>query len=483
MVVWGLGWGPDNSILFSDLFGGGIKQVSADGGNPALLIKGDLGNMGKYGMPVAPQLLSDGNTILYTNAFNLANAAGRQIVVQSLESGERKVLFQGSYGRYIPTGHILYESAANLVAVPFDIDTLEAKSSPVPLLEGTMACAFSDAGTLVYVSQPENVSGSPGYTSSPIVPSNASTLVWVDRKGLEEPIKAPPYQYRYPKISPDGTKIALNVAVGDNMDIWVWDLARNTLSRLTFDPGPDLQAIWTPDGKKIVFAAVLGIRDGIYWKAADGTGEEEKLASLRDRVIMPFSWSRDGKILVISETEGFRKWNLSIMSMEGNHELKPLLMKSGGIQPQVSPDGRWIAYVSAESGKNEIYVRPFPDVNKGKWQISTEGGNSPRWSPDGSELFYLIGNTDAVMSVAVESDPTFKPGNPKVLFRGKYLGSLPANGVPWDVHPDGKRFLMIKEIGKTGSASVDGGTKAAGPRKINIVVNWFEELKQRVPAK
>jgi dipeptidyl aminopeptidase/acylaminoacyl peptidase len=165
--------------------------------------------------------------------------------------------------------------------------------------------------------------------------------------------------------------------------------------------------------------------------------------------------------------------------MEGDHARKPLLNQDyQEIQPKISPNGRWIVYASNESGKGEIYVRSFPDVNQGRWQVSTGGGDSPLWSPDGRELFYL--NGDAVMVVSVTTEPSFNIlGTPKVLFRGTYVSAMPGpDGTPWDIHPDGKRFLMMKPPASTGATPV-----AAGPRKINIVLNWFEELKQRAPVK
>jgi serine/threonine-protein kinase len=160
--------------------------------------------------------------------------------------------------------------------------------------------------------------------------------------------------------------------------------------------------------------------------------------------------------------------------MEGDHKWRPLLQeKYVELQPKISPDGRWMAYMSNESGKAEIYVRPFPEVNKGRWQVSTSGGDTPLWSPNGRELFYR--NGDSVMAVAVETGQTFKCGKPESLFRGTYT-SLLQDMHTWDISPDGKRFLMMKEVGSNGS-------EAGGPRKINIVLNWFEELKQRVPVK
>ena len=144
------------------------------------------------------------------------------------------------------------------------------------------------------------------------------------------------------------------------------------------------------------------------------------------------------------------------------------------VLPQISPDGRWMAYMSDESGQNEVYVRPFPEVNKGRWQVSTGGGKSPLWSPNSRELFYL--SSDSVMAVTVQTEPTFSLGTPKTLFRLTYIAGSTSGGMPWDISPDGKRFLMMKEAGSTSKP-------AEAPRKINIVVNWTEELKQRVPAK
>jgi dipeptidyl aminopeptidase/acylaminoacyl peptidase len=219
----------------------------------------------------------------------------------------------------------------------------------------------------------------------------------------------------------------------------------------------------------------------VYWKAADGTGEAEKLVSAQDRQLHLFSWSRDGKALLMQEMVTWVNMDLCVLSTEGDHTKKPLLQTEySEAEPRISPDGRSIAYSSNEttgvSLKTEVYVRPFPDVNKGKWQVSTGGGSTPLWSPDGRELFYL-GADNAVMSVSVEARPALRFGAPKVLFKNMNLGLSIDSGTPWDIHPDGKRFLMMKP-----PASTD--TAAAAPRpKIVIVTNWFEELKHRVPVK
>jgi Tol biopolymer transport system component len=392
-------------------------------------------------------------------------------MVQSLKSGERKELIEGKAARYFPTGHIVYNRVdSNLYAVRFDIDALKVIGGPVPVVEGVLQTggalqyAVSDAGTLVYV---------PGPVSSS---ASGRTLVWVERKGKEQPLAAQPNDYRSPHISPDGTRLALGIFAGNNKsDIWIWDLVRETMTRLTFDEASS-NPLWTLDGKRVAF--VTGSQPANYvvcWKAADGTGGDEKLGSVPGRTVIPWSWSSDGKILVTLGYGGATNFDIGSLSMEGEHKWKPLLQeKYVELQPKISPDGRWMAYRSNESGKNEIYVRPFPDINKGRWQVSTSGGDTPLWSPNGRELFYR--NGDSVMAVTVEAGQTFKCGKPEPLFRGTYTPESPTGAMhPWDISPDGKRFLMMKELG---SVSAE-----AGPRKINIVLNWFEELKQRVSAK
>jgi serine/threonine protein kinase/Tol biopolymer transport system component len=460
-------WNTDNTIIFCPYPSSTIMRVSADGGTPETLIKA------KSGVFVSPQILPDNKSVLFTDVLT------GKIMVQSLKSGERKELFPGDTARYLPTGHIIYVVENNLFAVPFNPDKLEVEGGQVPVVGGVFKMlpplyAVSDSGTLVYV--PQTMSASPDS-----VASSGRTLVWVDRKGREEPIGAPLNEYRFPNISPDGTRAALTITSQQGDDIWVWDIIRKTLTRLTFEGKSNMPPLWTPDGKRIAFWSNDRANNGygVYWKAADGTGQDEPLNSKLDRTFSPFSWSKDGKILVGQESPDNQTFDIAIMSMEGDHERKPLLQQEYlELQPKISPDGRWIAYASTESGKHEVYVRSFPDVNRGRWQISTSGGDSPLWSPDGRELFYM--NGDTVVAVSVTTDPTFNVvGTPGVLFRGAYVRALPGpDGTPWGIHPNGKRFLMMKPPASAGAAPV-----AAGPHKINVVLNFLEELKQRVPKK
>jgi dipeptidyl aminopeptidase/acylaminoacyl peptidase len=290
--------------------------------------------------------------------------------------------------------------------------------------------------------------------TSPLISALGKTLWWVDREGREEAIPLPPADYYFPNLSPDGASVAMTVAVGGVRDIYIFDLTKGMPHRLTSDGGHHNQPLWSPDGRQIAYAYgnVLEMNNRgpsrVLVQSVDGQDEARLIGLGLGEWVFPLSWSRNGKIILTSESgPNFGNMDIGMISMEGSPQYT-LLLKGvyHEIQPQLSPDGRYLAYASNESGAMEIYVRPFPDVNAGKWQVSTGGGNSPRWSPDGKELYYLVGSTvaEAVFAVPVESEPAFKAGKPEGLFRGNYLGSQPANGIPYAVRPDGQRFLMLK---------------------------------------
>jgi eukaryotic-like serine/threonine-protein kinase len=440
----------DDMIVYGQE-GKGIMRVSANGGTPELIVK----PVENESVLRCPQILPGAEWVLYASALS----GEQKIAVRSLKSGERKELFEGYAARYLPTGHIVYESGNSLFAVRFDINSLKVIGGPVPVVEGVLrfgtgaAYAISDSGTLIYI--PGTMGAAP-----------QRTLIWLDRKGKEIPIVVAPDNYRQPRISPDGTKVALGIASSNKKGIWILNLLRETMTPLIERGG---FYVWSLDGKRVAFNA-----DGnsvLFWRAADGTGGEEKLGAAPRIYLWPWSWSSDGKILVTMDWDGTKN-NIGSLSMKGDHKWQPLLPgKYGAGKPRVSPDGRWMAYVSNESGKGEVFVCPFPDVNKGKWPVSTSGGDEPLWSPDGRQLFYRKG--DSVMAVVIEPGPDFQVGKPELLFQGIYLSSSTQELGTWDISPNGKRFLMMKEVGS--SASDNGG-----PRKINIVLNWIEELKQRV---
>jgi serine/threonine-protein kinase len=384
-------------------------------------------------------------------------------VIQSLGSKERREVWRGgSDARYVPTGHVVYALDDDLFAIPFDLETLSVNGGPVPLVEGVFRASIaasanygvSNGGSLAYVAG----SGA----------SAQRTVVWVDRQGREEAIKVPPRAYVYAMLSPDGTRIALDIRDQEN-DIWIWDLTRETLARLTFDPGLNRVPVWTPDGKRVAFTAQRDRGENIYWQAADGSGAPEPLAEVPNRSTAPLAFSPDGTQLLFAETVAPR--NISRIRLDGERKPEFLLETSfSEDNAEISRDGRWLAYQSNESGRQEVYVRPYPDLNAGKWQISASGGTRPLWNPNGRELFYYIA-PGTLMSVPIESGATLRAGTPQVIFQGQF--AAPLTGRQYSVSPDGRRFLMIKDVATAGNAP---------PPQIVVVQNWTEELKRRVPA-
>ncbi|HSW40288.1 MAG TPA: protein kinase, partial [Acidobacteriota bacterium] len=275
----GASWSKDNTIVYGQLPPGPIMRISGNGGTPEALIKQ------KSAALLFPQILPDGNSVLYAESPSLTQS---RIMVQSLESGKSKELFAGTRAEYLPTGHLIYRlrNNNNLFAVPFDLDKLEVASGPVPIVEGMRQCGVSKAGTLAYI---------PGTATG-----TGHTLVWVDRNGKEDPLPAPPNDYMQPKISPDGTRVAVTIE-GTDMDIGIWDLTRNSMTRLTFDEKRETVPLWTPDGKRIIYARGGLLGNSICWKLADGTGKVEQLISLPDRELLPWSIPQDGKILIMSD--------------------------------------------------------------------------------------------------------------------------------------------------------------------------------------
>ena len=495
----GASWGSDDTIVFATNDPAtGLLRVSAAGGEADVLTKPDAqkGERDHYW----PELLPGGKAVLFTILSTAGGIETAQIAVLDLQTGKQRLLVTGgSHPRYVPTGHIVYGVPGTLRAVAFDLDRLEVRSDPVPVLQRVVtksegAASFSVArdGSLVYLAGDAQV-GLP-----------AMTLVWVDRQGREEAINAPPRAYGSgsPRISPDGTRVAIQVFGQDQseLDIWIWDLTRQTLTRLTFDPAQDTSPVWTPDGRRLVFASERNGPSNLFWQAADGTGAVERLTDSANEQEYS-SFSPDGTRLLFTQVTSTTGLDIGILPLEGERPSASSMSSgstasggertasSGGGEsvgprratllvqstfnegnPQVSPDGRWLAHQSDESGRVEIYVRPFPDVDSGRWQVSTGGGTGPLWARSGKELFYL-GPSSAVMSVAVAGGSTFRAGNPTRLFEWPYFTGAPT----YDVSPDGRRFLMIKPIGSP--------EQTVAPTSLIVVQHWFEELKRLVPTK
>jgi Tol biopolymer transport system component len=288
--------------------------------------------------------------------------------------------------------------------------------------------------------------------------------VWVDRNGGASPIDAPHRPYDAPQISPDGGRIAVEIG----SQTWIYDVARGALTRLAFEGSINDSPVWSPDGSRIAVRSDRAGVNRVFWQRADGSGGAEQLTD-GNVGELPRSFSPDGQTLAYQEVSPDTRRNVWLLRL-GDRTKQPFLRtRATEGAARFSPDGRWIAYVSDESGKPEIYVQAVPPA-AGKWQVSTEGGTEPLWNHNGQELFFRSG--DRVMAADVAAQPTFSSGRPRMLFQGEYVRSeFPLTGFAYDVSPDGQRFLMVEET---------GGTTAA---QINVVLNWAEELKRRVPVK
>jgi serine/threonine-protein kinase len=303
------------------------------------------------------------------------------------------------------------------------------------------------------------------------------TLVWVDRQGREAPITAPERGYVYPRLSPDGTRVALSIS-DQGTNIWVWDLSRETLTRITFGRDTNQYPAWMPDGRRLLFGSggPGGFESNVFWQAADGAGSAEQLTQSTKSVI-PSSVSPDGSRVVLRE--GTRTYDLALLQLFKERRTEPLVRTAfTELNAEISPDGRWLAYESNESGQREVYVRPFPNVADGRWQVSTGGGTRPLWARSGQELFYLAisGEDVTLMSVRVERRAAWAAGTPTKLFSGPFFHTPEAlgEGRTYDVAPDGGRFLMIKE---------DNGSDRIARHDIIVVQHFDEELKRLVPTK
>ena len=474
----GASWGPDDVIVFATADAGtGLLSVPAGGGPPKVLTKPDLARSEQD--HVFPSLLPDGQGVLFTITVPgpIENA---QIAALDLETGQQKILIRGgSQAEYAETGHLVYAAAGTLRAVRFDPVKREVLSDPAPVVEqvgmmntGAAEFGISRSGALVFI---------PGGFSSVAGAGVVRSLVWVNRQGREEPIKAPPRAYFALRLSPDGTRIALDTRDQDN-DIWVWGLARQTLTRLTFDPSNDVFPVWTPDGRRIVFSSPRnGSAQNLFWQPADGTGMAERLTT---STVAQYanSFSPDATRLLLQDggTGSFAgeatSADISMLPMDGKGKAAPLIQtKFTKRNADVSPDGRWVAYESNDSGQFQIYVQPFPNVSTGRWQISTTGGTKPLWAHSGRELFYVDGS-GALMTVPIQTAASFSAGNPTKLLDAKYFYGVQQSR-SYDVSRDGQRFVMIKDPPADTQKATDT------PAGMIVVLNWVEELKARLPAK
>jgi Tol biopolymer transport system component len=455
-------WGPDNAIIFAPALFSGLMRVSAAGGSPEVLTTPDF-SKGEISHRW-PEILPGGRAVVFViaGAKDIGFFSESKIAVERLDTHERKILpIQGSFPRYSPTGHLLFVSEGRVFAVGFDLNRLEVTGKPTPVLDGVKTSPNSGAadyvvsktGSLAYLS--ENASASGG------------NLVWEDRKGQVKELPAPARIYVSPQISPDGQRVAVSIFSGGSLfraDIWLYEISHGTLTRLTFDE-QSAEPVWSPDGKQIAFARMRGAKPGILLKAADGSGTAETLVSGDNFIQTPTSWSLDGKFLTYWEVGAETGADIWILPLQGERKPWPFLQtKFNEGEAKFSPDGRWVAYSSDESGRPEVYVRPFPGPGA-KWQISTDGGGAPEWARNGRELFY-VSLAGKLVSVVVRTQPAFSADIPRIIADiPSFL--LATFGPGYSVSSDGQRFLFVK-------ANVEKGP----PDEVRVVLNWTEELKE-----
>ncbi len=461
-VPHGASWAADDTIIYAPNFGSGLLRVSATGGTPQILTKPNQKE--REISHRWPQVLPGGKHVLFTIQVGSGSSYDdARIAVLSLETGKwRTLLTGGSYARYVPPGHVVYAHAGSLMAVAFDLSRMEVHGAAVPVQEDVVTTALTSGGAEYDVTPSGMLAYVPGNARAPV-----RSLAWVDRTGNAKILPAPQRVYGAPHLSPDGKQLAVQINDNGDLSIWIYEFARNTLTRFTFGPAISASPVWTPDGRRMIYNSRTTVGyPSFHWKLADGSGKEETLfgKEFDDPGASPIAVSPDGKILLFAGHSAAGDQAIEALSLDGKENVRPYLQSSFNLSsPRFSPNGRWVAYMTDESGRREVCVQPFPGPG-GKWMISTEGGEAPRWASNGREIFYFAG--DEVMSVDVETRPAFRAGTPRALFSAAgYLGY--GN---YDVAPDGQHFLMIKQE-----------DISTNPKELNVILNWSEELERRVP--
>jgi eukaryotic-like serine/threonine-protein kinase len=466
----GASWSEDGTIIFVPGTRAGLFKVSSGGGTPQPLTTLDR-QTGEI-THRWPHVLPGGKVVLFTAGTQSGNYEDSDIVAYSMVSGQRKTVYRGGvHPVYLPSGHLVYMHEGTLFAVPFDQKRLEVTGQAMPIVEGVLAnpnggaqFSFSETGNLVYVAGAGAVRN--------------VTIDWMDRDGKFQPLREAPAIYFEPSFSPDGKRLAVVIREQSRTDIWVWDWVRDTLTRLTFTGQNNEFPVWTPDGQRITYASRdnSGRQFNIYWRRADGSGEAQRLTESKyDQ--NPESWGPDGRVLAFTEINPDTRADILTLSVEGDEKSgwkvgspKPFLNSPfWEAMSSFSPDGRWLAYASNESGALEVYIRPFPGPG-GKWQVSTNGGVFPKWSRNGKELFYSTRDNKIMVVRYTTPGNSFQADKPRLLSPGQF--AYRGGTSNFDVHPDGKRFAVLKAPGSENQPAIN---------KVNFIFNFFDELRRKVP--
>ena len=460
-VTRGQEWLPDQSILLTPNKAVGLWRASVTDGRPEEIV--GVGDQIQSSGYCWPDSLPNGKQALVSRLkSNATSWEDAQILLVDLESGETRELIEGgSYARLVQTGHIVFAQGGTLMAVPFDPSTGSLSGVPITVIDdvlsdpasGVSHFSISTSGTLIYAR---------GGSRSPTM----SRLAWVDRDGQAQIITPEPRPFQHPRVSPDGRYIAMTIT-GASDDIWTLDLQRNVFRRITFG-GRNFMPVWNPNGRSVTFASIAGAGfPTIHFSPIDGSGPATPLLE-PGRATIPESWSPDGQHLAFCSAGADSNWDIYLT---GSDRSSTALLESRFSESSsaISPDGRWISFVSDESGESQVYVASFPDLSS-RLQVSDGGGTQPVWSPDARELFFRTGSQ--ILVVEIQDQVSLSVGIPKIVVEKASTGRSPVPGYPhYDIAPDGKRFLMMESVPM--------------PRidHIEVVLNWFDELERLVPTK
>ena len=465
-TLYGASWETDDTILYGQA--DGIWRVAAEGGTPEQLVRIDATEL-----PYGPRLLPDGRTVMFS-VVTRASMVGQssawdaaRIVVQSLDSGERTQIGRGGDARLLPTGHLVYALGTALFAVPFDHETRKVRGAPVSVAEGIQRAGrgsggqggsanydISRNGTLVYARGPEWVH----------VPRQ---LLAVDLAGNAQPLIDEQRDYWRPRISPDGTRVAVEVLQPDlYSQVWVVDLERGTATPLSVDADSGYVA-WTPDSKSVIYRKRVA---NLYRQLADGSRAAQPLLRNPEPTARVFDVSRRGVVAFATDSP---QDDIKTLDLDSGAVAEFLATPAREFMASFSPDGHWLAYTSNESGRDEVYVRPFPPTEGVARLVSIGGGAGPVWAPNGKTLYYR-GASGFIMAASVTLNAAFAAGRPEPLFRFGGIYRMSNTATAYDIHPDGTRFIMV-------SASDD--QKAGSPHQVQVVLNWLEELPRLVPIR
>lgn len=457
-------WAADNYYYWTDGYFGPVVRTPGSGGGHEPVTQLDLEKQERTHRH--PQMLPGRKAIIFTVAAGGMNSFDdARIEVYRLDSKRRKTLVQGGFSpRFSPSGHIVYARGGSLYAVPFDLANLEVSGPPVKVADGVLMSTNSSVANFDI-----STTGALAYAAGK-AEGGERTIVWVDRRGKEIPLPFPPRPYLFPRVSPDGRKIAFEVE-GVNHDLYIYDPQRDITTKMTTD-GLSHAPVWTPDGKRLAFRSWKAGTMTMWWMPADRSGPEERLTSVGARQSL-VAFSPDGRYATFNqmEADGTRT-NIYVLPLAGDRIPQPFV-KSEFVEASArfSPDGKWVAYCTNESGRDEVFVQVWPGPGP-KIQVSSEGGTDPIWSRNGRELFYR--NGDKMMVVEVSLAGGFHAGKPRLLWEGKYSHGMSSSCGPpgtteanYDVTPDGQRFLMIKDVNQDVVST-----------RIVVVLNFAQELKR-----